>query len=98
VVQFVTSLRGPILTLFPEATCATVLRSLFRFLRAQGLCDERLELAIPAIAHWRMATLPRCLTEQQVKQVLAAFDPPNTVRTAGPCDCVMPLYSRATTG
>jgi len=53
----------------------TVLRSLFRFLRVQGLCDERLELAIPAVAHWRMATLPRCLTEQQLKQVLAAFDP-----------------------
>jgi len=74
VVQFVTSLRGRF------SPCSmkhvrTVLRSLFRFLRVQGLCDERLELAIPAVAHWRMATLPRCLTEQQLKQVLAAFDP-----------------------
>jgi integrase/recombinase XerD len=53
----------------------TALRSLFRFLRAKGCCDERLELAIPAVAHWRMARLPRCLTEQQLKQVLTAFDP-----------------------
>jgi site-specific recombinase XerD len=74
VVQFVTSLRDRF------SPCSmkhlrTVLRSLFRFLRTQGFCDERLELAIPAVAHWRMATLPRCLTEQQFKQVLAAFDP-----------------------
>jgi len=52
----------------------TALRSLFRFLRVQGYVDERLEQAIPAVAHWRMATLPRCLTEQQLTQVLAAFD------------------------
>jgi integrase/recombinase XerD len=53
----------------------TALRSLFRFLRVLGYGDERLEHAIPAIAHWRMATLPRGLTEQQLTQVLAAFDP-----------------------
>jgi site-specific recombinase XerD len=52
----------------------TALRSLFRFLRTEGCCDERLEMAIPAVAHWRMATLPRYLTEQQLKQVLAGFD------------------------
>jgi integrase/recombinase XerD len=74
VVQFVTSLRG---RFSPRSMkqVRTVLRSLFRFLRAQGLCDERLELAVPAVAHWRMAALPRCLTEQQLKQVLAALDP-----------------------
>jgi site-specific recombinase XerD len=52
----------------------TALRSLFRFLRMQGYCDEKLELAIPAVAHWRMANLPRCLNEQQLKQVLEAFN------------------------
>jgi site-specific recombinase XerD len=74
VIQFVASLRD---RFSPRSMkqVRTALRSLFRFLRSQGFCDERLELAIPAVAHWRMATLPRCLTEQQLKQVLAAFDP-----------------------
>jgi len=73
VVQFVTSLRDRF-TAHSMKAVRTALRSLFRFLRAQGLCDERLELAIPAVAHWRMATLPKYLTEVQVKQVLTAFD------------------------
>jgi site-specific recombinase XerD len=53
----------------------TALRSLLRFLRMLGYGDERLDQAIPAVAHWRMATLPRCLTDDQLKQVLTAFDP-----------------------
>ena len=74
VVQFVLSLKDRF------SPCSmkhvrTALRSLFRFLRVQGCVDERLEQAIPTVAHWRMATLPRCLSEQQLTQVLAAFDP-----------------------
>jgi site-specific recombinase XerD len=53
----------------------TALRSLLRFLRMKGYCDEKLERAIPAVAHWRMATLPRCLDEQQLKRALETFDP-----------------------
>jgi site-specific recombinase XerD len=78
VVQFVTSLRDRFSAHSMKAV-RTALRSLFRFLRAQGLCDERLELAIPAVAHWKMATLPKCLTEEQLKQVLTTFD----LRTPG---------------
>jgi site-specific recombinase XerD len=74
VVKFVASLEGRYSARSMKAV-RTALRSLLRFLRATGYCDERLELAIPAVAHWRMATLPRCLTEQQLKQVIAAFDP-----------------------
>jgi site-specific recombinase XerD len=74
VVQFITSLRD---RFSPRSMkhVRTALRSLLRFLRIQGYGDERLELAIPAVAHWRMARLPRCLTEQQLAQVLTAFDP-----------------------
>ena len=50
------------------------LRSFFRFLRVEGFCGDVLEAALPTVAHWRLATLPRSLTEQQVKQVLASFD------------------------
>lgn len=53
----------------------TALRSLFRFLRMNGYCDEKLERSIPAVAHWRLSALPRCLDEQQLKRVLEAFDP-----------------------
>jgi integrase/recombinase XerD len=73
VVQFVTSL-GDRFSPRTMKNVRTALRSLFRFLRTRGLCDERLELAIPAVAHWRMATLPKYLTEEQLKRVLTAFD------------------------
>jgi integrase/recombinase XerD len=52
----------------------TALRSFFLFLRMKGLCDRRLEAAIPAGAHWRLSTLPRCLSDQQLEQLLVSFD------------------------
>ncbi len=55
-------------------TVRTALRSFLRFLRIEGLCDERLEAAIPAVAHWRLSTLPRYLSDHQVQQLLASFD------------------------
>jgi site-specific recombinase XerD len=60
-------------------TVGTALRSFFRFLRAGGFCDERLEVAIPSVPSWRRATLPRCLTDEQLRSVLASFD------TSTPC-------------
>lgn len=74
VVRFVTSLRDRYSARSMKAV-RTALRSLLRFLRMRGYCDETLELSIPAVAHWRMATLPRCLTDEQLKQVIAAVDP-----------------------
>ncbi len=55
-------------------TVGTALRSLFRFLRTKGMGDERLETAIPAVAHWRLSTLPRCLSDEQLARVLASFE------------------------
>ena len=73
VTAFVASMRG---SYSPRSmkTVRTALRSFFRFLRAQGLCDERLEAAVPAVAHWRLSTLPRCLSDQQLERVLASLD------------------------
>jgi len=51
----------------------TALRSFFRFLRTEGVGDEQLETAIPAVAHWRLSTLPRCLSDEQLARVLASF-------------------------
>jgi integrase/recombinase XerD len=73
VIQFVRAMTG---RFSPRSmrTVGTALRSFFRFLRAEGVCDERLEAAIPAVAHWRLSTLPRCLSEEQLAQLLASRD------------------------
>ena len=73
VTEFVASIRG---RFSPRSmkTVRTALRSFFRYLRVEGLCDKRLEAAIPAIAHWRLSTLPRCLSDEQLAQVLASCD------------------------
>jgi len=57
----------------------TALRSFFRFLRVEGLCEERLEAAIPRVAHWRLSGLPRCLSDEQLERVLASLE------ASGPC-------------
>jgi integrase/recombinase XerD len=52
----------------------TALRSFFRFLRFEGLSDGQLELAIPRVAHWRLSTLPRYLSDAQLALLLASLD------------------------
>ena len=54
-------------------TVGTALRSFFRFLRTEGVGDERLATAIPAVAHWRLSARPRCLSDEQLARVLASF-------------------------
>lgn len=78
VMAFVASLRG---RFSPRSmkSVRTALRSFFRFLRVEGLPDERLEAAIPTVAYWRLSTLPRCLRDDQLEQVLASS------HTATPC-------------
>jgi site-specific recombinase XerD len=78
VMEFVVSLRGRFSPSSMKAV-RTALRSFFRFLRLQGLCDERLEEAVPAVAHWRLSTLPRCLSDQQLAELLTSLD------TSTPC-------------
>jgi integrase/recombinase XerD len=78
VVEFVASMRGRFSPGSMKAV-RTALRSFFRFLRVEGLCDERLEAAIPTVARWRLATLPRCLSDEQLARVLASLD------TSRPC-------------
>ena len=73
VIDFVASLRGRFSPTSMKAV-RTALRSFFRFLRVEGLCDERLAAAIPAVAHWRLSTLPRYLSDEQLQQVLSSFD------------------------
>ena len=53
---------------------SSCLRRFFRYLQMTGQIDGRLALAVPTVAVWRLASLPRVLTDQQVAAVLASFD------------------------
>jgi site-specific recombinase XerD len=50
----------------------TSLRALMRFLNFRGECRDDLVTAIPAVAHWRLARLPRCLSAEEVNRLIAA--------------------------
>jgi len=73
VIGFVAAMRGRFSPRSMKAV-RTALRSFFRFLRVEGLCEERLEAAIPAVAGWRLSTLPHCLSDEQFARVLASLD------------------------
>lgn len=78
VVGFVSAVRGRFSPRSMKAV-RTALRSFFRFLRVAGLSEEHLEAALPAVAHWRLSSLPYALTDEQLGRVLASLDGP------GPC-------------
>lgn len=50
------------------------LRAYLRFLAFEGNRTEALLASVPRIRHWRLASLPKGLTDQELKQFLAAFD------------------------
>src|SRR5580658_1091277 len=52
----------------------TSLRAFLRFLNFRGESHDNLALAIPAVAHWRLARLPRCLSAEEVQRLIAARD------------------------
>jgi site-specific recombinase XerD len=54
-------------------TLGTSLRSFFRYLRVEGLCDARLEAAIPTVARWKLAHLPRGLSDEQYERLIASL-------------------------
>lgn len=54
--------------------CTTALRMFLRFLIANGYCAVGLEAAIPTLAHWRLATLPRYLQPEDVERLVASCD------------------------
>ncbi len=48
----------------------TSLRAFIRFLNFHGKCRDDLAIAIPAVAHWRLARLPRCLSAEEVNRLI----------------------------
>jgi site-specific recombinase XerD len=52
----------------------TALRSFIRFGQLHELCDGALVGAVPTMARWRLASLPKSLTEEQLRALLGSFD------------------------
>lgn len=50
------------------------LRSFLRYLEMEGRCASGLVSALPRVATWRLAGLPRVLSDAQLTAFLAAFD------------------------
>jgi integrase/recombinase XerD len=75
----------------------TALRSFFRFLQVRGRADARLVRAVPRIPLWRLASIPRVLTDEQVREVLGAFDrsTPTGLRDYAMVTCLAALGLRA---
>jgi integrase/recombinase XerD len=57
----------------------TAMRAFLRYLTATGQCHERLDAAVPTIAQWRLAALPRYLPAAAVERVVAACQPTTPV-------------------
>ena len=53
---------------------ASALRSLLRYLQGRGLVPAHLVASVPAVASWRLASVPKALDESQISSLLASFD------------------------
>ncbi len=49
-------------------------RAFLRYLSFRGESRDDLALAVPAVAHWRLATLPQCLSAEELERLIAACD------------------------
>ena len=52
----------------------TALRSLLGFLHVEGAIERPLTAAVPSVAGWRLAGLPKGLEPAQVRRLLASCD------------------------
>ena len=52
----------------------TALRSFLGFARFRGDIDKDLAACVPAVANWKLSTIPRALPPDQVERVLASVD------------------------
>lgn len=59
--------------------CTAALRMFLRFLIAEGRCAAGLDAAIPTVAHWRLAPLPRYFSPEDVERLIASCDQASAV-------------------
>lgn len=50
------------------------LRAYLRFLTTEGLCSPDLDAAVPTIAEWKLSSLPKYITANELQQVITACD------------------------
>jgi len=50
------------------------LRCFLRFLQWKGWCDSRLARAVPGVPHWEVSSLPKVMSEQELRRFLNSFD------------------------
>ena len=55
-------------------TLTNSLRCYFRFLQFEGKCSRNLILAVPTIPSWKLATIPKTMTKEQLSRFLASFN------------------------
>lgn len=65
---------GPRLRPGSIGVVASSLRSFLRWLQLCGHCTADLAAAVPNPPHWRLAQVPKVMTEEQVQQFLVNFD------------------------
>jgi len=56
------------------------MRAFLRYLIAEGRCAAGLDACIPALAHWRLSSLPRYVQPEEVERVIASC---STTSSAG---------------
>lgn len=61
------------------AVGAVSLRSFLRWLQFRGRIGDNFAEAVPHLAHWRMASLPTVMTDEQLKAFLAVFNRANPI-------------------
>jgi len=93
--QFVTQ-HGEGCTRGSIQVICSCLRTYLRFRAFLGDRTEALMAAVPRVPHWRLASLPKGLTDQVLKQFLAAFDRTtvNGRRTYAMARCLVDLGLR----
>lgn len=76
---------------------ASSLRSYLRFLRLRGEISRDLSAAVPAVAAWKQAHLPRTLSDEQICKFFSSFDcsTPTGRRDYAICLCLFELGLRA---
>jgi len=66
--------QAPHLHLKRAKLLTTALRSFLRYARYRGEVRLDLAAAVPIVANWSMASIPRAIGEDQVRQLLASID------------------------
>jgi integrase/recombinase XerD len=52
----------------------TALKAYLRFLIMEGLCSTHLDSAVPTVAEWRLSSLPKYITPEEVELIIGACD------------------------